>query len=119
MKYILICKENYGIAKGKTYIDCSENEIEIDEELYNTIQCPCTFTLTAGKLATWEQCNLPNDLFPIIPTQPTEKEILEQRLTDADLKSISQGQMQTDLDLRIIEQEKKINVLMIQVGGAK
>lgn len=76
MNYFLIIKDSYGIAKGETTAELNnQSELSITEEQYNTIQCPCTFTLTENnKLFSWKQCELPDDLFstPVVEKTPIE-----------------------------------------------
>ena len=79
MKYILICVNNFGICTGKTEIPISANEIEITKEQYNTIQCPCVFTLSSdNKIISWKQCEIPADLFPQQKIEKTPFELLQE-----------------------------------------
>ncbi len=90
MKYILICKDTYGLLKGKTVVELAPNEIEITEKQYNTIQCPCIITLnTAGQLDTWEKCELPDNLFPLVINEKSPIKILEERLLQLEIAEVN------------------------------
>jgi len=90
MKYILICKNEYGLCTGVTYVDCSENEVELTEEQYNNIECPCIITLSNdGKLGTWVKSELPDNLFPVPVVEKTPMELLQERILQLEVAEVN------------------------------
>lgn len=94
MKYILICTDStkeYGMTKGQTGIALGSNEIDISEELYNTITFPCQLTLnTNGEVISWKPCELPPGLFPPSPPAPkTDVELLQERILQLEVAEVN------------------------------
>ncbi len=92
MKYVLQIKDNYGIFKACTELPfIGINSLEITEEQYNEILCPCSINIRDNKLIRWEACELPNNLFQeeevVVEKSPIE--LLQERILQLEVAEVN------------------------------